>query len=301
MDTCGSNNAVMADHKWHKLYYFWYLTSKNRLFMLGLFIALFFVVVAILAPWIAPYPEDTKGDINLSVRLRPPCAKHIMGTDNFGRDIFSRVVYGARLSISAGIGIVTIALLIGVPLGLISGYYGGKTDEIIMRICDGFLSFPTLLLPIVIGAYFKGSLDVDMMFINMLILGMVWWPWYVRILRAQVLIVREQPYIEAAKSIGVKDRVIILRHVIANSIGPLSVQVSLDVGYAILASAGLSFIGIGASPPTAEWGFMISSARPYFSQFWWTTVFPGAAIFLTVLAFNLLGDGLREILDPKIR
>ncbi len=288
-------------YRWEKIKYAWYLISSNRLFMLGLIIVGLLFLVALFAPLIARYPGDAQGDINLAVKLTAPCSEHIMGTDNFGRDIFSRIVYGARISISVGIGIVVIALIIGVPLGLISGYYGGKIDEIIMRICDGFLSFPVLLLPIVVGAYFKGSMNINMMLVNMLVLGIVWWPWYVRILRAQVLIVREQQYVEAAKSIGVKDRTIIVRHVVTNSIGPLSVQVSLDIGYAILASAGLSFIGIGATPPTAEWGYMISAARPYFYDFWWTTAFPGMAIFLAVFAFNLLGDGLREIIDPKVR
>jgi peptide/nickel transport system permease protein len=165
-----------------------------------------------------------------------------------------------------------------------------------MRICDGFLSFPPLLLPIVIGGVFGGSMKL-----NMIAIAIVWWPWYVRILRAQVLIVRNQLYVLAAKSIGVKDRTIIRRHVIANSIGPVLVQGSLDLGYAILTSASLSFIGIGAKPPMAEWGFMISEARPFFMEFWWTTAFPGLAIFVTVLAFNFLGDGLKEIMDPKIR
>ena len=219
-----------------------------------------------------------------------------MGTDHFGRDIFSRVLYGTRKSLSIGIGIVVIAFIIGLPLGLIAGYYGGRIDEILMRICDGFLSFPILLLPIAIGGVFGGSMKI-----NMIGLAIVWWPWYVRLLRGQVLITREQAYVLAAKSIGVKDRTIILRHIIANSIGPVLVQVSLDLGYAILASASLSFIGIGAKPPMAEWGFMISEARPYFMNFWWTTTFPGLAIFLTVFTFNLLGDGLREILDPKTR
>ncbi|MBU2510214.1 ABC transporter permease [bacterium] len=294
-------NEISENPKWEKTKYYLYLISKNRLFMLGLIITLLLIAVAVLAPWIATHPGDAFGDINLSARLKPPSSDYLMGTDNFGRDIFSRLVYGTRLSILAGVCIVLIALIIGVPLGLIAGYYGGKVDEIIMRICDGFLSFPYLLLPIVIGAYFKGSLNIDMMVVNMLVLGLIWWPWYVRILRAQVLIVREHLYIEAAKAIGVKDSTIIISHVIANSIGPLSVQVSLDVGYAILASASLSFIGIGATPPTAEWGYMVSASRPYFHDFWWTTFFPGLAIFLAVIAFNLLGDGLREIFDPKTR
>jgi len=282
--------------KKERIAYFLYLTGRNRLFMLGLAISALLVLAALFAPWIAPYPGDASGDINMKVKLQPPSTEHLMGTDQFGRDVFSRVLFGARKSLTIGIGIVAIAFTIGLPLGLIAGYYGGRIDEILMRICDGFLSFPVLLLPIVIGGVFGGSMKI-----NMIGLAVVWWPWYVRLLRGQVLITREQAYVLAAKSIGVKDRTIIRRHIIANSIGPALVQVSLDLGYAILASASLSFIGIGAKPPTAEWGFMISEARPYFMDFWWTTAFPGLAIFLTVFTFNLLGDGLREILDPKTR
>jgi len=279
-----------------RIAYFLYLIGRNRLFMLGLGISAIIVMAALFAPWIAPYPGDATGDINMQAKLKPPSSQHFMGTDHFGRDIFSRVLYGTRKSLSIGIGIVLIAFIIGLPLGLIAGYYGGRIDEILMRICDGFLSFPILLLPIAIGGVLGSSMKV-----NMIGLAIVWWPWYVRLLRGQVLITREQAYVLAAKSIGVKNTTIILRHIIANSIGPVLVQVSLDLGYAILASASLSFIGIGAKPPMAEWGFMISEARPYFMNFWWTTTFPGLAIFLTVFTFNLLGDGLREILDPKTR
>ena len=287
--------SEMARKK-ERIAYFLYLIGRNRLFMLGLAISALLVLAALFAPWIAPFPGDASGEIHMRAKLKPPSSEHLMGTDQFGRDVFSRVLYGARQSLTIGIGIVAIAFTIGLPLGLIAGYYGGKIDEILMRICDGFLSFPVLLLPIVIGGVFGGSMKI-----NMIGLAVVWWPWYVRLLRGQVLITREQAYVLAAKSIGVKDRTIILRHIIANSIGPVLVQVSLDLGYAILASASLSFIGIGAKPPTAEWGFMISEARPYFMDFWWTTAFPGLAIFLTVFTFNLLGDGLREILDPKTR
>ncbi len=276
--------------------YYLYLIWRNRLLMLGLSIGALLIIIALFAPLIAPHPEDAFGELNLAVKLSPPSSEYPMGTDHLGRDIFSRVLFGARKSLLIGIGIVFMALAIGLPLGLIAGYFGGRIDEILMRICDGFLSFPILLLPIAIGGVFGSSMKV-----NMIGLAIVWWPWYVRLLRAQVLVTREQLYVLAAKSIGVKDSTIILRHIISNSIGPVLVQASLDLGYAILASASLSFIGIGAKPPTAEWGFMISEARPYFMEYWWTTTFPGLAIFLSVLAFNMLGDGLREILDPKVR
>lgn len=264
--------------------------------MLGIAIVAMLVLVAVFAPWISPFPGDATGDMNILAKLTPPGPKYYFGTDNIGRDIFSRVIFGTRKSVLVGIGIVVIALFIGVPLGLVAGYFGGKIDELIMRISDGFLAFPPLLLPIAIG----GALGTSMK-INMIAIALAWWPWYVRLLRAQVLITREQLYVAAAKSIGVKDITIIIRHIISNSISPVIVQASLDLGYAILASASLSFIGIGAKPPMAEWGLMINEARAYFLDFWWTTTFPGIAIFVSVIGFNLLGDGLRDILDPKVR
>ena len=276
--------------------YYLYLVGRNRLLMLGIAIVGVLVFLSVFAPWVAPFPGDATGEINILAKLKPPGATHYFGTDNLGRDIFSRVVFGTRKSLFIGVGIVVIALLIGVPLGLMAGYFGGKIDELIMRISDAFLAFPPLLLPIAIG----GALGTSMK-INMIAIALAWWPWYVRLLRAQVLIVREQLYIAAAKSIGVKDATIILRHVLSNSISPVIVQASLDLGYAILASASLSFIGIGAKPPTAEWGLMINEARAYFLDFWWTTTFPGIAIFVAVVGFNLLGDGLRDVLDPKVR
>jgi peptide/nickel transport system permease protein len=264
--------------------------------MLGIAIVSMLTLAAVFAPWISPYPGDATGDMNIMARLKPPGSEYWFGTDGLGRDIFSRVVFGTRKSLVIGFGIVIIALFIGVPLGLVAGYFGGKIDELIMRISDGFLAFPALLLPIAISSALGTSMKI-----NMIAIALAWWPWYVRLIRAQVLIVREQLYIAAAQSIGVKDITIITRHVIANSISPVIVQASLDIGYALLASAGLSFLGIGAKPPLAEWGLMINEARAYFLDFWWTTTFPGLAIFVAVVGFNLLGDGLRDILDPKVR
>ena len=276
--------------------YYLYLIGRNRLLMLGLAIVTILIITAVFAPWIAPSPGHASGEMNILDRLKPPGQQYWFGTDNIGRDIFSRVVFGTRKSLIIGCGIVVIALAIGIPLGLIAGYFGGKIDESIMRVSDAFLAFPPLLLPIAIG----GALGTSMK-INMIAIALAWWPWYVRLIRAQVLIVREQLYVAAAKSIGVKDLTIIRQHIIANSISPVIVQASLDLGYALLASASLSFIGIGAKPPMAEWGLMINEARPYFLDYWWTTTFPGIAIFIAVIGFNLLGDGLRDILDPKVR
>jgi len=279
-----------------RISYYFYHIRRNRLFMVGIAIVMVLVLAAVFAPWITPHPGDAYGEIDILAKFIPPCWEYPFGTDFLGRDIFSRVVFGTRKSLVIGFGIVFIALMIGVPLGLIAGYAGGKIDELILRISDGFLAFPALLLPIAIGGAFGSGMKI-----NMIAIALSWWPWYVRLLRSQVLIIREQPYVIAAKSIGVKGRTIILRHILPNSINPVIVQASLDMGYAILASATLSFIGIGAKPPMAEWGLIINESRTYFLDFWWTTTFPGIVIFIAVFGFNLLGDGLRDILDPKVR
>jgi peptide/nickel transport system permease protein len=279
-----------------RFFYYLYLIRRNHLFLFGLVIVALLVAAAIFAPWIAPYPGDALGDTDILMKLEPPSGDNPFGNDFMGRDIFSRVLFGARKSLAIGFGIVFLSLLIGVPLGLVAGYFGGIIDELLMRITDGFMAFPPLLLPIAIGGVMGSSMTV-----NMIAIALAWWPMYVRLLRSQVLVVREQLYIDAAKSIGVKDRTIIYRHVFSNSISPVIVQASMDMGYAILTSAALSFIGIGAKPPIAEWGLMISEGRAYFLDYWWTTAFPGGAIFVAVLGFNLLGDGLRDILDPKVR
>lgn len=279
-----------------RLFYYFYLIRRNRLFMAGIILVAVLIFAGVFAPWITPHPQDAYGGMDIMVKLTPPTLEYPFGTDLMGRDIFSRVIFGTRKSLVIGFGIVILSLLIGVPLGLVAGYFGGKIDDLLMRITDGFMAFPPLLLPIAIGGVLGSSMPV-----NMLAIALSWWPWYVRLLRSQVLVVREQLYIEAAKSIGVKDRTIIFRHIIPNSISPIIVQASMDMGYAILTSAALSFLGIGAKPPMAEWGLMINEGRAYFLDFWWTTTFPGIAIFIAVLGFNLLGDGLRDILDPKVR
>ena len=276
--------------------YFIHLSKKNPLFLIGLGVVLLLVFAALFAPWITPYPQDAKYSIKFIAKLKPPSMDHFFGTDALGRDIFTRVIFGARMSIKIGVTVLAIALAIGVPLGLVAGYYGGRIDDIIMRLSDIFLAFPSLLLPLVIAAALGPSI------INaMIAIAVAWFPWYVRIVRAQVLTVKEQLYVEAARSIGVSRFSILFKHVLPNSMAPVIIQASMDMGYTILTAAGLSFIGVGARPPTVEWGLMITDARAYFLDFWWTVTFPGLAIFVTVLAFNLVGDGLRDILDPKVR
>ena len=279
-----------------QLHYLWHLARRNPLFVIGVAVVAVLVIAAFFAPYITPYPQDALHGINFAEKLKPPSLEHLFGADALGRDIFTRVVFGARMSLKIGLTVILLSLAIGVPLGLIAGFFGGKIDEIIMRLTDMFLAFPPILLPLAIAAALGASI------INaMIAIAISWFPWYVRLIRAQVLTVKEELYVESARSIGVSRPLIICRHILPNVLSPVIIQASMDMGYAILMAASLSFIGVGAKPPTVEWGLMITAARAYFLDYWWTVTFPGLAIFVSVLAFNLVGDGLRDILDPKIR
>lgn len=265
--------------------------SDNRLFMAGCTIFLIILLSAVFADWVAPY-SPTK--IAFSQKLEAPSFEHLMGTDKFGRDIFSRVLHGARTSLAVGALVTLGAIVIGMPIGLMAGYFGGKVDTILMRVSDIFLAFPPLLLPIsIVAALGPGLLNA------MIALAVSWFPWYARIMRAAVIRVRKELYIDAARAMGVGSLKIMLRHVTPNSLTPVIVQGSMDFGFTILAAASLSFIGLGALPPTIEWGLMAATARTQFLEHWWTALCPGFAIFLTVLAINLIGDGVRDVLDPK--
>jgi peptide/nickel transport system permease protein len=267
---------------------------KDKLAVVGLIIILLNIGVAVFAPQIAPSPAQGRGESNLSERFQPPSMHHLMGTDREGRDVFSRVIYGARIPLEISFAVTAAIVIIGVPLGGIAGYYGGKTDEIVMRITDVFLAFPSLILAIGFVAFLGPSIR------NVMIAIVVsWWPWYTRLVRGVAVSLRERPYVEAAKTMGVSGPAIIWRHILPNALGPVIVQMTLDIGTVILAAAALSFIGLGAQPPTAEWGLMISEGREYILQQWWMGAFPGLAIFILVLAFNLVGDGLRDVLDPR--
>jgi peptide/nickel transport system permease protein len=217
-----------------------------------------------------------------------------MGTDNQGRDILSRVIYGSRIPLLISFTVTAVIVIIGVPLGGIAGYYGGRIDEVVMRITDVFLAFPSLILAIAFVAFLGPSIR------NVMIAIVIsWWPWYTRLVRGVAVSLRERPYVEAARTMGVKNRVIIARHILPNAFGPVIVQMTLDIGTVILAAAALSFIGLGAQPPTADWGLMVSEGKDYILQQWWIGSFAGLAIFILVLAFNLVGDGLRDVLDPR--
>jgi peptide/nickel transport system permease protein len=268
-------------------------SKRHPLFIVGGVMFTLVVICAILAPIIAPF-EPTK--INFKDKLVPPGVEHWFGTDALGRDIFSRIVYGARTSLMIGLIVLAVSIVIGLPIGLVAGYFGGKVDHLLMRISDVFLAFPPLLLPIAITAALGAGL-----FNAMLAIAISWFPWYARIVRGAVMRVRSELYIDAAKAMGVSDIRIMLRHALPNSLTPVIVQASMDFGYTILAAASLSFIGIGAKPPAVEWGLMVAMSRSKFLDYWWTAGCPGFAIFFTVLAVNLLGDGIRDILDPRYK
>lgn len=273
-----------------------YFFRMNKLAFIGFLTILTLILLALFAPVIVPYPNDVALETHLENKLLPPSAAHWFGTDELGRDLFSRVIYGTRVSFQIGLIAVGLAVLIGVPLGLLAGYFGKWIDEIIMRISDIFLSFPPLLLAIAIAALLGPSLT------NLMIaISISWWPWYTRLIRGQVVSLRELGFVEAAKSMGVPSWKVIARHILPNSLAPVIVQVSMDFGSIILTAASLSFLGLGAQPPLPEWGLLINIGRNFFLTNWWYVTFPGLFIFISVMAFNLFGDGLRDYLDPKTR
>ncbi len=272
------------------------LLNRNFLTRIAFFGALILILIALFAPVIIPYPMDIYDATHSEMKLQAPSSDHYFGTDELGRDIFSRVLYGTRISLTTAIFAVGLALLIGIPLGAIAGTLGGWIDEIIMRITDVFLSFPPLLLAIAIVAIAGPSLQNAIIAISL-----SWWPWYTRLVRGQTISLKERKFVKAAEAIGTSPFRIIFAHIVPNTVSPVIVQASMDMGGVILTVASLSFLGLGAQAPTPEWGLMISTSRNYFMDAWWYSLYPGIAIFVTVLMFNLLGDGFREILDPKTR
>lgn len=269
------------------------LFAKSPLAVLGFLIVVGFLLMMIFAPYIAPYAAETW---DWNSMKQAPSAQHLMGTDNRGGDVFSRIIWGSRLSLPIGFAVVFAGVVIGSTVGAVSGYYGGKIDEFFMRITDIFLSFPNLVLAMVICAALGRSLENVM-----LAMTIVWWPTYARLVRGQALSIREYKFIEAAKALGADDKRIVFKHLLPNTLSPIIVQATMDVGNAILTAAGLSFIGFGAKPGQAEWGRMVSEGSNYMMGQWWMATFPGLVILLVTLGFNLFGDGLRDIMDPKMR
>jgi peptide/nickel transport system permease protein len=265
----------------------------NPLSLCSLFLIGLLVLAGLFAPFFAPYDPV---EINPDRRLTPPGQSNWLGTDEVGRDILSRIIWGARISLEIGLTIVLLAGAIGLVIGLLSGYFGGILDEILMRLTDMFMSFPTLILAIAMTAALGPSL-----FNAVLAMVIVWWPIYARLSRSEVLVIKEREYIKAVKALGASPLKILAFHVLPNAIDVIIVRASIDFGNAVMFCAALSFIGLGAQPPQPEWGAMVTTGRDYLRDAWWLVTFPGLAIFLTVMGFNLLGDSLRDFFDPKLR
>ncbi len=265
----------------------------NPLSFIGMVIILLLLFTALFAPKLAPYDPT---EIAPAKRLMAPSSEHALGTDEVGRDILSRVLWGARISIQIGVVIVFFSAFIGLVIGIASGYFGGLLDQVLMRLTDIFMSFPTLILAITMTAALGPSLSNAMM-----AMILVWWPTYARLIRSEVLVVKERDYIKAIKVLGASPFKILAYHVLPNVLDVVVVRASIDFGHAVMYCASLSFIGLGAQPPQPEWGAMVTTGKDFLRDAWWLVTFPGLAIFLTVMGFNLLGDGIRDYLDPKSR
>jgi len=266
---------------------------KRRGAMVGAVVVLFFVLVAVAAPLIAPYDPIAT---SWSAVRKPPSLEHWFGTDEIGRDVLSRVIFGARASLLAGVVSVCISLACGIPIGLVSGYVGGFLDGLFMRITDALLACPFLILAIALAAFLGPSLTNAMIAI-----GISAMPAFIRLTRAQVLNAKVEDYVEAARAVGNPHRRILLRHILPNILAPIMVQATLAIAAAIIAEASLSFLGLGQQPPAPSWGSMLNTGKNFLDQAPWLAMWPGAAIFSVVLAFNLFGDGLRDALDPRYR
>lgn len=265
---------------------------RNTGGLIGLALLVILVLVALLAPLIAPDPIEQ----NIAGRLKPPSGAHLLGTDQLGRDVWGRVANGAAISLKVGFGVVILAVAIGTLMGMLAGTLGGAWDNILMRFTDIFFAFPSLILAMAIAAALGPNLNN-----TVIAVALVSWPIYARLIRANVLALREREFVEAARALGASRGRLMLRHLLPNTLTPIFVQASFDIGGAILTAAGLSFIGFGAQPPTPEWGAIVSETRSYIAEAFWAPTAPAMGILLTVLAFNLLGDALRDVLDPRAR
>jgi len=271
-----------------------YRFKKNPLSLISLSIIFMVVLLGILAPFIAPYPEDARGAVHFKEVLQPPSGKHLFGTDAAGRDVLSRVIFGTRISLMIGVVVLSVGVGIGIPLGVLAGYFGGPVGTIIMRLTDVFLSIPPVVLALAVSALITRNLMNTMFAI-----AFTWWPWYARLAYGETLSKKEEAFVEVSQALGASHLYVIFREILPNMTSSIIVKISLDMGYAILTGAILGFLGLGAQPPTPEWGTMIGIGRMYLPAMWWVSTFPGLAIFITVLGFNLLGDGLRDFFDVE--
>lgn len=269
------------------------LRQRNFMFKLGLLICLAWLLIALLAPLLAPYHPINHQD--MTHRYQPPDSRHWFGTDSLGRDVFSRVLHGSRISISSGLITVVISLLAGLLVGGVAGYAGGLADDVIMRFSEMIQSFPPLILAMVIATALGPNISN-----SILAMAIIWWPNYARLTRSIVITVKENEYVTASRVLGASHLRVLFKEILPNSIGPLGVMATLDLGNAILMFSGLSFLGLGVQPPVAEWGAMVSDGVLTFN-YWWISTFPGLAIFSTAIGANFIGDGLRDYLDPRMR
>jgi len=269
---------------------------QNPLSFAGAIVLIVIVLIAIIGPFFVPYPKDASGAVHIADKLKSPSWDHLFGTDQVGRDIFTRVIVGARTSLLAGVTVILMAVSIGTLLGAVSGFFGGWIGSLIMRITDIFLTIPDLILAMA----FAAALGPGLMNV-MVAVSLVWWPGYCRLVRANVISLRGAQFAEAAESLGASRWRVLFRHVLPNAFPTVLVKASMDIGFAVLTTAGLGFIGLGIQPPDPDWGQMVSEGRKYMRDAWWFSTFPGIAILLTVVACNLMGDGLRDVFDPKSR
>lgn len=272
---------------------FWNRFRANRFAMAGALLIVFLFLVSLLAPFIAPYGPD---ELDLYHVLMPPSAAHWFGTDDLGRDVLTRIIYGARISLKVGFVAVGIAVAIGTVIGLVSGYYSGHLDSILMRVVDIMLCFPTFFLILAVIAFLEQSI-----WYIMIIIGLTGWMGVARLVRAEVLSLRERDYVMAVRALGANDARIIFRHILPNALSPVLVSATLGVAGAILTESALSFLGIGVPPPTPSWGNILTAGKEYIEFAWWLTLYPGLAITVTVLAYYLVGEGIRDALDPRLQ
>ncbi|MEV0202825.1 ABC transporter permease [Nonomuraea sp. NPDC050691] len=267
------------------------LGRVDRLAVLGGVLITLVALSAVLAPWLAPYAENAPDPLH---SLEPPGGAHWFGTDLAGRDVLTQVLYGGRTSLTIAVAVLAVSAVAGVTLGVVAGYAGGLVRDVIMRITDVFLAFPALLLSLALAVVLQPSVTTVIVAI-----AATWWPWYARLAASVAASVATRPYVDAARCLGVPAPLVVLRHVLPNSLTPVLVQVSLDAGGVILTAAALSYLGLGAQEPVAEWGLMVQQSQTYFTTNWWIVTWPGLAILVTAFAFNLLGEGLRAALDPR--
>jgi len=268
---------------------------RNPLMVVGLAGISTFMIVAVFGDLIQPYPEDSRGAVHIDEVLLPPSSQNLFGTTALGRDLFSLVVAGSRISLLTAAITASMILAIGVCLGLAAGFIGGWIEEVIMRISDLFLSFPSLLLAMAITAALGPNLRNAMIAV-----AITWWPSYCRLTRGEVLSLKRREFVESARAIGASPLRLMFRHILPNCFAPIFVAMMLDIGLIILTTSSLSFLGLGAQSPTPEWGLLITTGRTQFLTHWWVTTFPGLALFVVVLSFSLVGEGLREVLDPRM-